>query len=63
MLAQNINQRCGGTVVTPWNLDEVPEDFRQAFDLWTVVDKRERVRKKNERYFADFRRRMKYRQY
>lgn len=62
-MAQNINQRCGGTVVTPWTLDEVPEDFQEAFSLWTVVDSRQQAKQQSEKVFRDFRRRMNYRNY
>lgn len=63
VLAQTINQRVGGALIAPWQVDTVPEEYLEAFRLWTVVDSRLQAKQKNEKVFTDFRRKMNYRQY
>jgi len=32
LLARRINNLCGGAVVTPWDVYELPEEWLQAFE-------------------------------
>ena len=58
-----INRRSGGGLVKPWEVDEVPEDFVEAYDVLNSAARRQQVRDANERLFQDFRKQHKYRQY
>jgi hypothetical protein len=64
LIAEKINQRSGGAaLVKPWEVDQVPEDFITAYDAFDIVRRRQRQYEQNEKYFREFRKRFKYRQY
>ena len=47
----------------PWEVDRVPEEFLDAFDAFDSVARRLKQAKANEKFFVDFRKRLKYRNY
>jgi hypothetical protein len=58
-----INRRSGGGLVKPWEVDEVPEDFVEAYESLNSAAIRQQARDANEKLFQDFRRQHNYRQY
>lgn len=40
LLAANINRRLGGAVVTPWDVDELPDEYLDAFNEWAAAENR-----------------------
>ena len=62
-MAEAINQRNGGGLVKPWELESVPEDWLDAYYSLHGANGRKMEKQRMEKYHDEFRRVNKYRSY
>lgn len=44
MLARMVNEMSGGAIVTPWDVDELPDDWLDAFsELQAVINQKQKA--------------------